>query len=68
VAGLVDDGVILNAQEPASRVRTLAEVSRWFDGQFCRSEVRGLDRAALAKLAGAGVRYGVDEELSRYFG
>jgi murein DD-endopeptidase len=67
VAGLVDAGVILNSQESGARVRTLADISAWFGGQGCGTEIRGFDKAALAGLAAAGARYGLDAEFARYF-
>jgi murein DD-endopeptidase len=67
VAGLVDEGVILNSQAPGARVRPLAEISAWFGGQDCETVIRGLDKQALIKLASAGNRYGLDAEISRYF-
>jgi murein DD-endopeptidase len=67
VAGLVDEGVILNSQEPGARVRALADISAWFGKQNCETVVRGLDRKALEQLAAAGNRYGLDAEISRYF-
>jgi murein DD-endopeptidase len=67
VAGLVDEGVILNSQEPGARVRALAGISAWFGKQGCETVIRGLNREALAELAAAGNRYGPDGEISRYF-
>jgi murein DD-endopeptidase len=67
VAGLVDEGVILNSQEPGARVRSLADIASYFARQGCGMEVRGLDKTALAGLAAAGARHGIDAELGRYF-
>jgi murein DD-endopeptidase len=67
VAGLVDEGIILNSQEPGARVRALADISAWFGKRDCETVVRGLDRKALAQLAAAGNRYGLDAEMSKYF-
>jgi murein DD-endopeptidase len=68
VAGLLDDGVILNSQEPAARIRTLSDISKWFEKDGCRMEVRGLDRSALEKLAREGKTvYGLDGEFANYF-
>jgi murein DD-endopeptidase len=66
-AGLVEDGVILNSQEPYAQVRRLADVSDWFQRNGHEAAVRGLDRDALEKLADAGTRYGIDPEFRRYF-
>jgi murein DD-endopeptidase len=67
VAGLVGDGVALNSQEGGARVWSLEALSRWFWDRGTSTAVRGLDRAALAKLAGEGVRNGIDRELAEYF-
>ncbi|MDR1862886.1 MAG: C40 family peptidase [Treponema sp.] len=67
VAGLVDEGVILNSQEPGARVRELESVSAWFWNKGSSTAVRGLDRGAFAKLAGAGNAYGLDSEWGNYF-
>jgi murein DD-endopeptidase len=68
VAGILDDGVILNSQEPYAKVRRIADVSDWFQKSGHEVAVRGLDREALAKLAADGkTRYGLDGEFSRYF-
>jgi murein DD-endopeptidase len=67
VAGLVDEGVILNSQEPGARVRSLAEISAWFGKQNCETIIRGLDKKALEQLSAAGNRYGLDAEIFRYF-
>jgi murein DD-endopeptidase len=66
-AGLVDDGVILNSQEPVARIRSLERVSAWFWNQGSSTAIRGLDKEALKRVAGAGTRYGVDPEIARYF-
>jgi murein DD-endopeptidase len=67
VAGLVDEGVILNSQEPGARVRALADISAWFGRQNCETLIRGLDKQALIKIAAAGNNYGPDAEISSYF-
>jgi murein DD-endopeptidase len=68
MAGIVEEGVILNSQEPCARVRRITEVSDWFQRKGHEVAVRGLDREALEKLAGEGkTRYGLDRELSGYF-
>jgi murein DD-endopeptidase len=67
VAGILDDGVILNSQEPYARVRRITDISEWFQKSGHEVAIRGLDRDALARLAGEGkTRYGLDPELSRY--
>jgi murein DD-endopeptidase len=65
VAGLLDDGVILNSQEPGARVRVLRDITAWYEGSAC--VVRGLDREALTKLSRDGARYGIDPEMAAYF-
>ena len=68
VAGIVDDGVILNSQEPYARLRRISDVSDWFQREGHEVLVRGLDRAALEKIALEGkTRYDLDNELQHYF-
>ena len=68
VAGIVDDGVILNSQEPYARVRRINDVSDFFQREGCEVLVRGLDREALARLAGEGkTRYDLDSEFKNFF-
>ena len=68
VAGLVDEKVVLNAQEPKARVRSLPDIATWFQREGCSVLVRGLDREALEKEAlSGGSLFGVDAELARYF-
>ena len=68
VAGFVDDGVILNSQEPYARVRRINDVSDWYQRNGHEVFVRGLDREALARLAREGKTvYDLDPEFKRYF-
>jgi murein DD-endopeptidase len=68
VAGILEDGVILNSQEPYAKVRRITDVSDWFQESGHEVAVRGLDREALARLAAEGkARYGLDSEFSQYF-
>jgi murein DD-endopeptidase len=68
VAGILEDGIILNSQEPCAKVRRITDVSDWFQRNGHEVAVRGLDREALARLAGEGkTRYGLDGEFSKYF-
>ncbi|MDR3173400.1 MAG: C40 family peptidase [Treponema sp.] len=73
VAGILDDGIILNSQEPSNqrfgaKVRRITDVSDWFQRNGHEVAVRGLDREALARLAAEGkTRYGLDSEFSGYF-
>jgi murein DD-endopeptidase len=68
VAGILEDGIILNSQEPYAKVRRITDVSDWFQRNGHEVAVRGLDRRALEKLAEKGkTRYDLDGEFSRYF-
>jgi murein DD-endopeptidase len=68
VAGILEDGVILNSQEPYTKVRRITDVSDWFQRNGHEVAVRGLDREALEKLVGAGkTQYGLDNEFFQYF-
>jgi murein DD-endopeptidase len=73
VAGILEDGIILNSQEPSNqrfgaKVRRITDVSDWFQRNGHEVAVRGLDRKALVKFATEGkTRYGLDSEFSRYF-
>ena len=68
VAGFVDDGVILNSQEPHTRVRRINEVSEWYQRNGFDVHIRGLDREALAHLAGEGITlHGLDPEFKDFF-
>jgi len=68
VAGIVDDGIILNSQEPYARVRRINDVSDYFQREGHEVLVRGLDREALARLAtGKKTLYELDPEFERFF-
>jgi murein DD-endopeptidase len=68
IAGFVDDGVILNSQEPYAKVRRINEVSDWYQRNGFDVYVRGLDREALARLAGEKKTvYDLDNEFQHYF-
>jgi murein DD-endopeptidase len=73
VAGILDEGIILNSQEPYAKVRRITDVSDWFQRKGHEVAVRGLDREALARLASdfqsveGKTRYGLDGEFSKYF-
>jgi murein DD-endopeptidase len=54
VAGILEDGIILNSQEPYAKVRRITDVSDWFQRNGHEVAVRGLDREALVKLAAEG--------------
>jgi murein DD-endopeptidase len=73
VAGILEDGIILNSQEPCAKVRRITDVSDWFQRNGHEAAVRGLDREALAKLASdfqsveGKTRYSLDPEWRNYF-
>ncbi len=68
VAGIVDDGVILNSQEPKAEIRRMSDVSDSFQRQGHEVIIRGMDRTALERLANEGkTRYGIDSVFSNYF-
>jgi len=68
IAGILEDGIILNSQEPYAKVRNITEVSNWYQRQDHDVLVRGLDRAALERLAREGKTvYGLDAEFRRFF-
>jgi len=68
VAGIVDDGVILNSQEPYARIRRISDISDYFQREGHEVVVRGLDRAALARLAGEKKTvYELDSEFKQFF-
>jgi murein DD-endopeptidase len=68
VAGILEDGIIFNSQEPYAKVRRITDVSDWFQRNGYEAAVRGLDREALARLAEEGkTRYGLDGEFAKYF-
>ena len=68
VAGFIEDGVLLNSQEPYARVRLITDISDSFQRQGYDVCVRGLDREALARLAKEGKTvYGLDKEFEHYF-
>jgi murein DD-endopeptidase len=68
VAGILEDGIILNSQEPYAKIRRITDVSDWYQRNGHEVLVRGLDREALARLAKEGkTRFGLDREFSLYF-
>jgi len=68
VAGIVDDGVIMNSQEPYARLRRINDVSDYFQREGHEVLVRGLDREALARLAtGKKTLYELDPEFEQFF-
>jgi len=68
VAGILEDGIIFNSQEPYAKVRRVIDVSNWYQQNGYEVVVRGLNREALARLAGEGKTvFGLDPEFHRYF-
>ena len=68
IAGILEDGIILNSQEPYAKVRRIDEVSSWFQREGHDVIVRGLDREALARMARDGkTRYDLDKEFQQFF-
>jgi len=68
VAGFIDDGVILNSQEPYARVRRIDEVSSVFQRDDYDVYVRGLNRKALEKLATEKKTvFELDKDFLNYF-
>jgi murein DD-endopeptidase len=66
IAGILEDGIIFNSQEPYARVRKIIDVSDWYQRNGYEIAVRGLNREALQLLAGKAV-YDIDPEFYRYF-
>jgi len=68
IAGILEDGIIFNSQEPYAKVRKITDVSNWYQNNGYEAAVRGLNREALARLAKEGKTvYGLDNEFRHYF-
>src|SRR5215510_1092714 len=68
IAGILENGIIFNSQEPYAKVRQISEVSNWYQNNGYEVAVRGLNREALERLAKEGKTvYGLDAEFKRYF-
>jgi murein DD-endopeptidase len=68
IAGILEDGIILNSQEPYAKVRRMIDVSDYFQRSGHDVVIRGIDREALARLASEKKnRCDLDKELSGYF-
>jgi murein DD-endopeptidase len=67
VAGILEDGIILNSEEPFAKLRRITDVSDIFLRNGHEVLVRGLDREALERLAEKGNRFGLDKEFLEYF-
>ena len=66
IAGILENGIILNSQEPYAKVRQIVDVSNWYQNNGYEVAVRGLNREALARLAGKTV-YDLDAEFHNFF-
>jgi murein DD-endopeptidase len=68
IAGFVDEGVILNSQEPCAKVRRIDDVTAWYLKNEHDVIIRGLDREVFARLAREGKTvYDLDKEFHNYF-
>jgi murein DD-endopeptidase len=68
IAGILEDGVIFNSQEPYATVRKLIDVSDYYQRNGHEVAVRGLNREALERLAKEGKTvYDLDPEFNSYF-
>jgi murein DD-endopeptidase len=68
VAGILEDSIILNSQEPFAKIRRISDVSEWYQRNGHDVVIRGLDRAALERLAREGKTvYDLDDNFWQYF-
>jgi murein DD-endopeptidase len=68
IAGILENGILFNSQEPYAKVRQIIDVSNWYQNNGYEVAVRGLNREALARLAGEGKTvYDLDPEFYNYF-
>jgi murein DD-endopeptidase len=68
VAGFLDDGIILNSQEPYAKIRRISDVSDWYQRNGHEVAVRGLNHEALERLAKEGKTvYDLDPEFHNFF-
>ena len=68
IAGIIEDGIVFNSQEPYARVRRITDVSDWYQRNGYEIAIRGLNREALERLAREGKTvYDLDPEFHRYF-
>src|SRR5215470_12999019 len=54
MAGIIEDGIILNSQEPYAKVRRITDISDWYQRNGYEVAIRGLNREALERLAKEG--------------
>ena len=68
IAGILENGIVMNSQEPYAKVRQIVDVSNWYQNNGYEVAVRGLNREALARLAGEGKTvYDLDPVFRSYF-
>jgi len=68
IAGILDNGIILNSQEPFAKVRQIVDVSNWYQQNGYEVAVRGLNREALARIAREKKTvYDLDPEFKQFF-
>ena len=68
IAGILENGIVFNSQEPYGKIRQVADVANWYQNNGYEVAVRGLNRDALARLAREGkTAYDIDAEFSDYF-
>ena len=68
IAGILEDGIIFNSQEPYAKVRKIIDVTDWYQRNGYEIAVRGLNREALTQLAKDGKTvYDLDLDFYRYF-
>jgi murein DD-endopeptidase len=69
IAGILEDGIVFNSQEPYGKIRKLIDVSDWYQRNGHEVAVRGLNREALERLAKEGKTvHDLDPEFWNYFG
>jgi murein DD-endopeptidase len=68
IAGILENGIVLNSQEPYAKVQQIAEVSNWYQNNGYEVAVRGLNRDVLERLAKEGkTAHGLDTDFGKYF-
>ena len=68
IAGILENGIILNSQEPHAKVRQIVDVSNWYQQNGYEVAVRGLNREALARIAREKKTvYDLDPEFKQFF-
>ena len=68
IAGILENGIIFNSQEPYGKVRQIVDVSNWYQNNGYEVAVRGLNREVLIRLARERKTvYDLDPEFQSYF-